>query len=229
MKKALRIIILVVIVGLTLGLVIFNAYNQPPISSEVWDEGTTIGDPETAIRHYVQYSDFACPYCDVFSRLTVENEEEFNNFIADNKILFEIRLTEMIYDSTQSEMSRDSAVAAYCAKNEGKFIDFYHAGVMALYKDYHSKGIGDSKTSPRITDMPEDYWLEIGHEVGLGEEFDACVQNQETLSDVVKNTNKAEQQINGLPFFQFENFTTAGFDNNWDFNYVMKYLEAGLK
>lgn len=229
MKKALRIIILVVIVGLTLGLVIFNAYNQPPISSEVWDEGTTIGDPETAIRHYVQYSDFACPYCDVFSRLTVENEEEFNNFIADNKILFEIRLTEMIYDSTQSEMSRDSAVAAYCAKNEGKFIDFYHAGVMALYKDYHSKGIGDSKTSPRITDMPEDYWLEIGHEVGLGEKFDACVQNQETLSDVVKNTNKAEQQINGLPFFQFENFTTAGFDNNWDFSYVMKYLEAGLK
>ena len=229
MKKAARIIILVLIIGVVLGLIIFNATNKPPVASAVWDEGTTIGDKETATRHYVQYSDFACPYCDVFSRLTVQNEEEFNKYLAEHKILFEIRLTEMIYDSTQSKMSRESAVAAYCARREGKFIEYYHAGVMALYKDYHSKGIGDSKTSPKIQGMPEDYWLKIGHNLGLGESFDSCNKNQETLSEVKANTEKAEKIAGGLPYFQFEKFTTSGFDNNWDWSYVLKYLDAGLK
>ena len=229
MKKAVRIIILVLIFGLIFGLMIFNATNKPPISSEVWDEDTTMGDAETATKHYVQYSDFACPYCDVFSRLTIENEEEFNKYLAEHKILFEIRMTEMIHDSVDSEMSRDSAIAAYCAKREGKFIDYYHAGVMALYNDYHSKGIGDSKTSPQITDMPKDYWLKIGHKLGLGESFDNCNKNQETLSELRTNTEKAEKATNGLPYFQFEKFTTSGFDNRWGWEYVVKYLDAGLK
>ena len=228
MKKAVRIIVLVVLSGLILGLVIYNAYYQPPISEEVWDEGTTIGDSETATRHYVQYSDLACPYCDVFTRLTIENEEEFSQYLADHQILFEIRLTEMLFDSVGSEISRDSAVAAYCARREGKFVDYYHAGVMALYEDYHSKGIGDSKTAPKITGMADDYWLEIGHKLGLGEEFDSCVGNQETLSEVAKNTKKAEQQASGLPFFQFDKYTFAGFDNTWGWEYVVRYLDAGL-
>lgn len=229
MKKAVRIIILVLIFGLIFGLMIFNATNKPPISSEVWDEGTTIGDAKTATKHYVQYSDFACPYCDVFSRLTIEHEEEFKNYLAEHKILFEIRLTDMIYDSTKSEMSRNSAVAAYCAKREGKFIDYYHAGVKALYDDFHSKGIGDSKTSPQIKNIPEDYWIKIGNKLGLGESFDNCVKNKETLKEVIDNTTKAEQIAEGLPYFQFDKFTTSGFDNKWGWEYVVKYLDAGLK
>lgn len=228
MKKAIRIVVLVLIAGSILGLIIYNAYHKPPVSSQVWDEGTTIGDPETATRHYVQYSDLACPYCDVFSRLTIENEEEFEKYLAEHKILFEIRMTDMIYDSTKSEMSRESAVATYCAKNEGKFIEYYHAAVMALYDDYHSKGIGDSKTSPMITGMADDYWLEIGHKLGLGESFDECNKNQDTLSKVIENTKKAEQIAQGLPYFEFDKFTTAGFDNNWGWEYVVKYLDAGL-
>ena len=228
MKKAVRIVVLVLVGGVILGLIVFNALNKPPVSSEVWDEGTTIGDAETATRHYVQYSDFACPYCDVFSRLTIENEEEFNEYLAEHKILFEIRLTDMIYDSVQSEMSRDSAIAAYCAKREGKFVEYYHAGVMALYKDYHSKGIGDSKTSPKISDMPEDYWLKIGHKLGLGESFDECNKTKATLDEVVKNTTKAEKIAQGLPYFEFGKFTNAGFDNTWGWDYVLKYLNAGL-
>ena len=230
MEKAIRVSALVIIIGLFFGLIVFNMTNKPPVSKFVWDEGTTIGDAETATRHYVQYSDFACPYCDVFSRLSVQNEEEFNKFLADNHVLFEIRLTDMIYEGNSDlQMSRDSAIAAYCAKREGKFIDYYHAGVMALYEDYHSKGIGDSKTSPMITDMPDDYWLEIGHEVGLGDEFDSCVENKDTLEEVINNTIKAGQYVPGLPYFQFENFAKSGFDNNWDYRYVDMYLNEGLK
>lgn len=229
MKKFVRIGVLIAICGLIGGLIIWNVSNKPPITSEVWDAATTIGDPDTATRHYVQYSDLACPYCDVFSRLTIENEEEFKRYLADHKILFEIRMTDMIYDSTESQMSRDSAIATYCAKRDNKFVEYYHAAIMALYRDYHSKGIGDSKTSPHIDDMPNDYWLKIGHDLGLGESFDQCNKNKETLEEVVNNTQKAEKIAQGLPYFEFEKFATSGFDNKWGWEYVVKYLDAGLK
>lgn len=227
MKKAGRIIALVLVVGLFLGLVIFNVYNQPPVSTQVWDLAYTIGDPDTATRHYIQYSDFACPYCDIFSRAIIENEEEFNQYLSDHKILYEIRLTEIIHDSVGSEMSRDSAIAAYCAKRDGKFIDYYHAGVMALYRDYHSKGIGDSKTAPQITGMADDYWLEVGHDIGLGEDFDSCVKNQETLGEVIENTAKAT--VGGLPYFQFGKQSFSGLSYPvWNWEHTKEYLDAGL-
>ena len=229
MRKGIRVGILILIGGLFFCLVVFSITNEPPVSSKVWDEGTTIGDPETATRHYVQYADFGCPYCDVFSRLTVQNKEDFEKFLADNHILFEIRLTDTIYYSAGVDFSKDSAVAAFCAKREGKFIDYYHEGIMALYDDYQSKGIGDSKTSPMITGMADDYWLKVGHKIGLSDSFDDCVENQETLDEVSRNTEKASQYINGLPYFQFEDFKQSGFDNIWGYEYVVKYLEAGLK
>lgn len=229
MKKALRIGALVLVFGLVFGLIIYNLTYRAPISTEVWDEGTTIGNAETATRHYIQYSDFACPYCDHFSRSVVEHEEEFKKFLEEHKILYEIRLTEIIHDSTGSDMSRESAVAAYCAKREGKFIEYYHAGVMALYKDYHSKGIGDSKTSLPITDMADDYWIKVGKGIGLSESFENCAKNQETLAEVRKNTVEAEKYAQGLPFFQFEKKTFAGLSYNvWNFEHTLEYLNAGL-
>lgn len=229
MKKAIRIGILILVIGLVFGLIFWNLTTKPPISEDIWDQSTVIGNIETATRHYVQYSDFACPYCDIFSRATIENEEEFYKFIEDNHIAFEIRLTEMIYDSTGSEMSRNSAIAAYCAKREEKFIDYYHAGVMALYKDYHSKGIGDSKTSPMITGMPEDYWIKIGKNIGLGGDFEKCVENKDTLNEVISNTLKAEKKASGLPYFEFGKFTTAGLAYPaWNWEHTLEYLQAGL-
>lgn len=229
MKKWLRIGILVLICGGIFGLIIFNMTYRPPVSTEVWDMATVIGDPETATRHYIQYSDFACPYCDIFTHATLDHEEEFNNFLAEHHILYEIRLTEVIYDSTGSDMSVNSAVAAYCAKRENRFIDYYRAGVQALWDDYHSKGIGDSKTSPRITGMPDDYWQKIGDKLGLGESFDNCVKNQETLSEVREVTDRAEKYVNGLPFFQFGSQTFSGLaSSSWNWDYTLEYLKAGL-
>ena len=225
--KIIRTVALIAVGGFLIALVIFNVSSGSTAGEKAWDLRTTVGNHE-AKNHFIMYTDLACPYCDVFTRLTIENEEEFSQYLADHQILFEIRLTEMLFDSVGSEISRDSAVAAYCARREGKFVDYYHAGVMALYEDYHSKGIGDSKTAPKITGMADDYWLEIGHKLGLGEEFDSCVGNQETLSEVAKNTKKAEQQASGLPFFQFDKYTFAGFDNTWGWEYVVRYLDAGL-
>lgn len=123
----------------------------------------------------------------------MEHWEEFRDYLAEHKILFEIRLTDALYEGGGSQYSRDAAEGAYCAAREDKFWEFYHAALQALWDDYHSKGIGDSKTSPAIQNLPSDYWLKIGHNVGLGERFDQCLQNHEAVAEIENNTYRAMQ------------------------------------
>ena len=76
--------------------------------------------------------------------------------------------------------------------------------------------------------MPEDYWLKVGQKVGLGEDFENCVNNHETLEELDRNTRRASQVAAGLPSFQFNKFSTSGFSDTWDWTYVKRMLDAGL-
>ena len=225
MNKAIRVVILCLISGLLLTAIVSSSSTKPSVAEQVWDARATVGNIE-AKNYYVMYTDIMCPYCDVFTREVINNEEEFNKYLAEKDILFEVRVTEMLYDSVNSEYSHQSAVAAYCAKNEDKFFDYYHAAIKTLYEDYHSKGIGDSKTSPQITDLPEDYWVKIGKKVELGEKFENCYYNEETADEVRKNTVRAEKNANGLPYFVLNNETVAGYDASWGWSTL---FDAGLK
>lgn len=232
MNKAIRWIILGAIVAAIGGLIIFNMTRPVDHSDSVWDKGTTLGNLD-AKNYYVTYTDLACPYCDVFSRLIIENEEEFEkDYIEGKNILYEVRVTDFLYEYGEHkiDMSRWSAEATYCARDEGKFWEYYRAAVMALYDDYHSKGIGSEKSAPMINDMTVDYWLNIGHRIGLGEQFDSCVTEHKMLAEVEANTAKAAKQVQGgLPYFKFGKFTTSGFDPSWNWEYVKQYLDAGLQ
>ena len=158
----------------------------------------------------------------------MDNWDEFQDYLAENDVLFEVRLTDYIYVAHGSQLSRDSAEAAYCAMREDKFWDFYHNAISAIWQDYQSKGIGVSKTSPAITDVPDGYWLKLGHQAGLGAEFDECVESHATEEEVTNNTARALQATDGMPFFKFNDFTLAGFDPSWGWDYVLRYLDAGL-
>lgn len=223
-----RTVAVVVVAFLFILLMIINLTAKPKPGDQAWNEAATIGDLE-AKNYYIMYTDLMCPYCDVFSRAVMENWDEFQQYLADNDILFEVRLTDYLYEGNGYDTSRDSAEAAYCAMRENKFWDFYHGALKSLWDDYHSKGIGSSKNAPHISDMPDDYWRTIGHEVGLGADFDKCLDNHETVSEIENNTRRALQVAQGMPFFQFNKFTTSGFDNNWGWDYVKKYLDAGLE
>ncbi len=222
-----RTVAICAVAAIFIGLMIVNLTTKQSPSERVWNQAATIGNPD-AKNYYIMYTDIMCPYCDVFSRLTMENEAEFKQYLADNDILFEVRLTDYLYEGNQIQASRDSAEASYCAMRENKFWEYYHGAIQALWDDYHSKGIGSSKNAPHIKDMPDDYWLKIGHEVGLGEEFDRCVANHDTVAEIENNTRRALQVSEGMPYFKFNRFTTAGFDNNWGWEYVKLYLDAGL-
>lgn len=225
--KFLRTAGIIGIVVALFAVLIASSASQSSTAGQVWNEAATVGDLD-AKNHYIMYTDIMCPYCDFFSRVVMNNWDEFTAYLEENDVLFEIRLTDYLYEGVGSQYSRDSAEAAYCAMKENKFWDFYHGALSAIWTDYHSKGIGDSKTSPTIKDIPEDYWLKIGHDAGLGEQFDNCIANHETVDELDKNTLRASQVAQGYPYFKFNKFTTAGFDSSWGWEYVKLYLDSGL-
>lgn len=226
-SRIIRTVAIVLVIVAFFALIIANSSTRRSPGEEAWSQAATLGNLD-AKNHYIMYTDLMCPYCNVFSHAAMEHWDEFEQYMADNDILFEVRLTDYLAAAGTTEHSREAAEATYCAAREDKFWDYYHGALNALWDDYYSKGIGNSKTATPIKNMPEDYWLAIGHKAGLGEDFDQCVTNHETASELDRNTNRAIQVAQGMPTFQFNDFFTAGFDNSWGWDYVLRYLDAGL-
>ena len=229
MKKIARIVGVVVVFGLILLAIITSNIKSADVSAKVWTEAMTLGDPVTATRHYVVYTDLMCPYCNYYAREIQENDAEFRQYLADNKIAYEVRVTDMLYESSGVEFSRPAAEGAYCAAREGKFWDYYHNALDHIFKDYYEKGVGYSKTAPMISDMTRDYWKGIGTEIGLGDDFVLCFDTRDAVSEVQENTLRASSVAAGLPYFVFGKFSTGGFDPSWDWATVKSMLDQGLK
>lgn len=225
--KIVRISIIALLV-LVLGFGIVKANEKTPNSEKVWDEQTTVGSMD-AENYFVIYTDLMCPYCIAFENAILENEEEFNQYIADNDILIDVKLSEFLYDYGESKPinSRYSAEAAYCAKKEDKFWDYYSHAVKTIWNSYF-KGTGKSGFM-QLNTVNKEYWINLGEQVGLGESFRSCVENDETLDEVIKNTEKTAKSISGgMPFFKFNKYEVSGFDLSWGWDYVKAYFEKGL-
>lgn len=209
-----------------------NSALNPKPESKVWDMRTTMGSKD-AKNYYVVYTDIACPYCTYYSRAIMDHEDEVKQFLEDNDTLYEVRVTDYIYEAADIDYSRTSAEATYCATEEDRFWDYYHAAVKALWDDYQSKGYASSKTAPPIKGMPDDYWVKIGEKIGLSDQFANCVNNHKQLDKVKNNTTKAistlQQASAGLPYFHFNDFSTSGFSDTWGWSEAKEYLDAGLK
>ena len=214
MQKAIRIGILVLLIGFLGALVIFNIINPAPVDMTVWNEEMTKGDKETAKHHFVMYTDIFCPYCDKFSDAVAANMEDFDNhYIKDNNILFEIRVTDVNYENGHSNNSRPAGQAAYCAAKQGDFWGYYYALLAKIYKDYHSRGIGVSRDSEKIPTLEMEYFYSIADELDTinREQLTQCIDNKETIAELDKNTKEAQKKINGgVPRFFFDKFTADG-------------------
>lgn len=227
MNKALRIIGLVAVVVVILGAIIASVSYKPSNADQIWDEQTTLGNLE-AKNYFIVYSDLACPYCIAFENAILEHEEDFHQYLENNDILFEVRLSDFLYQYGESnpEHSRYGAVAAYCAKNEGKFWDYYNHAVRSTWEDFYR----DSGKSGgmALLDLGKQYWIDLGTEIGLGDSFVSCTENDETLPEVMEATEKSVQTAKGMPYYKFNNFTQSGFDMAGDWNDVLMFFQAGL-
>lgn len=229
MQKTIRVIALVAVFGLIFAALIFSSVKPANVEENLWNEAMVLGDPATATRHYVVYTDLMCPYCNYYAKAVADHDAEFQAYLAEHHIAYEVRMTDMLYESSGVELSLPAGEAAYCAARSGKFWEFYHLAVNSLFEDYYVRGIGNSKTAPKISDIDESYWLAMGEELGLGESFANCFTNGETFQELRENTYRAATVANGLPYFVFNKYITGGFDSTWGWSEVETMLNAGLR
>jgi hypothetical protein len=227
-KKAIRIIGIIVVVALIIAAIVASMTAKPSNADRVWDAEMTLGNPE-AKNYFIVYSDLVCPYCIAFENAIIEHEEEFQKYLEENDILFEVRLSDFLYEygETNPIHSRYSALGSYCDKKGDKFWDYYKLAVTSVWDDYF-KTSGKSAFS-KMASIGKDYWINIGKEVGLSEDFENCVQNEDTLDEIKTNAEKTAKLANGMPYFKFNDYTSSGFDLSWDYQYVLMYFQAGLE
>lgn len=228
MKKALRVLGVILVVGLLFAAIIASMNTKPSNAEIVWDKDMTVGNLE-AKNYFIIYSDIACPYCIAFENAIVEHEEEFKEYIEKNDVLVEIRLSDFLYEygESQSIESRYGAEAIFCAKKEGKFWDYYNLAITKVWNEYF-KDSGKNAFS-KFNKLKKDYWIEMGEGIGLGDDFKKCVEEDEALDEVVASAKKTVKLVTGMPHFKFNNYTSGGFDLSWGWDYVLMYFDAGLE
>ena len=96
-SKILRIVGVIVVVVVLFAAIIASMTAKPSNAEKVWDEAMTIGNPD-AKNYFIVYSDLVCPYCIAFENAIVENEEEFQEYLKKNDILFEVRVSDFLYE-----------------------------------------------------------------------------------------------------------------------------------
>ena len=231
--RLVRFSVIFIIVVLFLSIALTSAPKNQDLNG-IRDERTILGDKK-AKNHYIMMTDIMCPYCDVFSRLAMENQEKFDKYLKDHDIVFEVRVTDFLYENNMDKrgFSRMGAEAIACATDQNRFWDYYHQAIRRLWQDYHSRGIGSSKNAPAIKDLTPAYWESIARDVKLDNSFKSCLSEHKMLETVKQNTADAttlmlRHNLGGMPSFKFNNFTSSGFDTNWDYSYVERYLAAGL-
>ena len=228
MKKALRIIGVVAVIVVLFAAIIASMNNKPSNSEKVWDTAMITGNPD-AKNYFIIYSDIVCPYCVAFENAIIENEEEFQQYIKDHDILVEVRISDFLYEYGEANpiSSRHSALATYCAKNEGKFWDYYNLALTTVWNDYF-KTSGKNAFN-EMAKLGKAYWIDIGKKVGLGEEFAKCVENEDPLEEIKTNAAKTAKLVSGLPSFKFNNYSPPGFSMDGTWEDVKAYFKAGLE
>ena len=227
MKKILRIFgVLVVFVAL-IATIIISTTAKSDHTESVWDQSMTMGNLD-AKNYYIIYSDLACPYCIYFEDAIVTHEDEFKDYVKKNDILVEIRLSDFLYEygTHEAPASRLGAIATYCAKDEGKFWDYYNLAIHTVANDFFANG---KSGFDGLNQTTNDYWINIGKKVGLNKDFESCVVNKTPLSTIIETAKKTVNLVSGMPYFKFNSYTFSGFDPNGDWEDVKMHLDAGLK
>ena len=228
MKKFWRIFGIIAVIVVIIAAIVASMMPKEQNNSElVWDEAMTVGNPN-AKNYFIIYSDLVCPYCIAFENAIVENEEAFQKYIKENDILVEVRLSDFLYEygETNPINSRYSAVATYCAKNEGKFWDYYNLAVHTIWQDFFS---GGGTGFDGLDETDKSFWIDLGKSVGLGDTFEKCVTNNTPLATIIERVEKTTKLVDGMPYFKFNSYTFSGFDPNGDYEDVLEHMEAGLK
>jgi protein-disulfide isomerase len=144
--------------------------------------GLSMGNPNAPVK-VVEYADFQCPYCKQF----VEQGEPqlISQYVAPGKVY----VTFMPFSFLGQE-SLDSAEAAYCANDQGKFWQYHDI----LYANQKGENQGDFTTS-RLKAFAQTLGLDTT-------QFNQCLDSHKYKDQVQQDNTTAQQNgVSGTPSF----------------------------
>lgn len=200
----LAIAVIVLIIFMIGGRTTNNAVqNQEEVNMEVILENPSLYPslgPENADKVVVEFSDFQCPYCALAAGLPAWSQQyasqysDLINVAGNAKERAQNNEIRFVYVpmSFLGQESVYAAEAALCANKQGKFWEMHDAIFIA--SDGPSENTGKySKENLKI----------IAQQIqGLDtNQFNDCLDNDETISDVQQITSSASQFATGTPTF----------------------------
>jgi protein-disulfide isomerase len=181
----------------------------------------SMGDQNAKVK-LVEYSDYQCPFCKRFWESA--EPQIVDNYVKTNKVLFTARsagnwVSGNIGGGVESQ---NSALAAYCAADQGKFWEMYDA----LFANVLGEEAG-SFTGRRLQVIAQGIGLEMGA-------FNSCYSSNKYMNDVNQDFVDARAAgITGTPYFvityavggQIKTDTVEGAQ---DFSVFQQKLDAAL-
>ena len=145
-------------------------------------EGRTRGDPDAPVT-IIEFADFQCPACGLFSQTTGNDIEE--EYVATGLVRFEFRNMAFIGPESQA-----AAEAALCANEQGKFWE-YHDKLFQRQEGENRGAFSDD----RLRRFAED--LELDPDL-----FDTCLAGTENEQTVLDETDAAgDAGVESTPYF----------------------------
>jgi len=156
-----------------------------PSNLEVEMDGKALGDPNAPVKMEV-WEDFQCSGCMYYSINT--EPIIIQNYVATGKVYYTYNFYPIIDGGVSSGESHQSANAAMCALEQGRFWEYHDL----LYANWIGENVG-SYTDERLIAMAESLGLDMGN-------FKKCF-NSDKYADVIAEDYAAGQAlgINATP------------------------------
>lgn len=148
--------------------------------ANIADDDPFLGNPEAPIT-LVEFGDFQCPFCGKFFSET--ESQIIDRYVKTGRIKFVYR--DYAFLGRESE---DAAVAAECAKEQGKFWEFHN------YLYSHQRGEnGGAFSKTNLKNFARELNLETGP-------FDSCLDSNQYLSEIRQDKSDGTKLgVNGTP------------------------------
>lgn len=197
-------------------LFVYNLNNRPVsphLAGEPWNKNMVLG-ADDAPNKMVEYSDYFCEFCSYFNE-QASSAEFTTKYIDSGLVNLETRIITVL--SELSPNTEQGAESAFCAADQGKFIEYSNHLVPRVKQDFFDQNIGTKKSGKPIDKLPVSYFEESAKAVDMDTgKFSDCINQQLHKDEIANNTKKAlSLGVTGLPTVIVNNYTTSGFDNGW--------------
>lgn len=146
-----------------------------------------LGDPNAKVK-IVEYGDYQCPYCANFA---IQTEPQIKqNYIASGKANM-IYKDLIVIDSfvPNGQESRNAALAANCAADQGKFWE-YHDALFAVEAADRAENNGN---------LTKELFLAIADKLGMDKStFGSCYDTGKYSSEIISDTEEASKDLEKL-------------------------------